>query len=235
MAEMDKAKLRREVIKSLIRTTRRYRFTANDIGYIAKIVKQKCGLKLERKGKTLPTILTEQEFKRFFEVVDRAEHIQHSLMLRLLFFAGVRNFELCNIKKKGVNVEEKEIRITQGKGSKDRTVIFAQRFALPLATYMASIPDNEYLFETNRNGKYTTRRIQQIVKSYVNAAGIKATPHTFRHQLLSWLTKHSGLADAELQLISGHSSRESLKLYQHMTIDNDLHAKYEQGLRDLPI
>jgi integrase len=34
---------------------------------------------------------------------------------------------------------------------------------------------------------------------------LKATPHTFRHQAITWLTRHSGMADAELQLITGHA------------------------------
>jgi hypothetical protein len=31
---------------------------------------------------------------------------------------------------------------------------------------------------------------------------LKASPHTLRHQAITWLTRHSGLADAELQLIT---------------------------------
>jgi hypothetical protein len=35
-----------------------------------------------------------------------------------------------------------------------------------------------------------------------------ATLHSFRHQCITWLTRHSGMADAELQLITGLARRE---------------------------
>jgi integrase len=52
--------------------------------------------------------------------------------------------------------------------------------------------------------------VQQIVKKYAEQAGVNCTPHTFRHQAITWLTRQSGMADAELQLITGHSQRSSL-------------------------
>ena len=49
--------------------------------------------------------------------------------------------------------------------------------------------------------------LRAVVKLYAEQAGVKATPHTFRHQCITWLTRHSGLADAELQLVTGHARR----------------------------
>ena len=57
------------------------------------------------------------------------------------------------------------------------------------------------------------------MKQYAEQAGIQATPHVFRHQCITFLTKTSGLADAELQLITGHARRETLAIYQHVAVD----------------
>jgi hypothetical protein len=38
---------------------------------------------------------------------------------------------------------------------------------------------------------------------YAVEAGVRATPHTFRHMCITWLTRHSELADAEPRLITG--------------------------------
>jgi len=65
--------------------------------YVSKKVRQVCDLRPEKKGRRLPRILTTDEFRRFYQVVDRAEDVQHALMLRLLFFTAVRVSELCNI------------------------------------------------------------------------------------------------------------------------------------------
>ena len=48
------------------------------------------------------------------------EDVQHSLMLRLLFYTGVRVSELCNIQVADVDLETCKIRVNQGKGSKDQ-------------------------------------------------------------------------------------------------------------------
>ena len=39
------------------------------------------------------------------------------------------------------------------------------------------------------------------------------------------------MADAELQLITGHSRRETLSIYQHVSLDSELEAKYEQAMK----
>jgi site-specific recombinase XerD len=41
----------------------------------------------------------------------------------------------------------------------------------------------------------------------------------FRHQMITWLTR-SGLSDAQIQLISGHESKKSLEIYQHMGLES---------------
>jgi integrase len=86
----------------------------------------------------------------------------------------------------------------------DGSIVFGKSFAVALRTHIASNPDNRWLFQTRRNNRYSTRRVQQIVSAYAEKAGVKATPHTFRHQCITWLTRHSGMADAELRLITRH-------------------------------
>ena len=160
------------------------------------------------KPKRLPRVLTADQFRAFYKAVDAAEDVQHALMLRLLFYTGVRVSELCGIEVADVDLENCKIFINQGKGSKDRYVLFGKSFATALRTHIAAHPQNRWLFQTRRCGKFSTRRVEQIVKQYAEQAGVQATPHTFRHQAITWLTKNSGLADAELQLITGHARRD---------------------------
>lgn len=199
--------------------------------YVSKMVRRECSLTSKRKPKRLPKVLNSEDFRRFYEVVDRADDVQHSLMLRLLFYTGVRVSELCGIVVAHVDLEQCKIFIEQGKGSKDRYVLFGKSFATALRTHVAAHPDNRWLFQTRRNTRYSTRRVQQIVSLYADKAGVKATPHTFRHQAITYLTRHSGLADAELQLITGHSRRETLAIYQHVALDGELEAKYQEAMK----
>ena len=114
-------------------------------------------------------------------------------------------------------------------------MLFGKGFATALRTHIAAHPNNRWLFQTQRHGKFSTRRVQQLVSHYAQEAGCKATPHTFRHQAITWLTRHSGLADAELQLITGHARRETLAIYQHVALDNDLEAKYQATMREIEL
>jgi integrase len=232
-AQSEKAKS--QIVAQIVRIVRRAGLDYEGWRYVAKQVRKQCELRPAKKGRKLPRVLTTEDFRRFYEVVDRADDVQHSLMLRLLFYTGVRVAELCSIQVADVDLEACKIRINGGKGDKDRVVLFGKTFATALRTHIAAHPKNRWLFQTKRNSKYTTRRVQQIVQHYAELAGVKATPHTFRHQAITWLTRHSGLADAELQLITGHARRETLAIYQHVALDGDLEQKYQDAMKKLDI
>ena len=235
-SQNGKAKSKKsQVVAQVARIVRKEGLDYDAWRYVVKKVRQVCDLRPEKKGRRLPRVLTTEEFRRFYQVVDRAEDLQHALMLRLLFFTAVRVSELCNIGISEVDIEACKIRINQGKGSKDRYVLFGKSFAMALRTHIAAHPHNRWLFQTQRHGKFSTRRVQQIVSKYAEEAGVKATPHTFRHQAITWLTRHSGLADAELQLITGHARRETLAVYQHVALDGDLEAKYQATMREVEL
>ncbi|OAI47807.1 hypothetical protein AYO44_08925 [Planctomycetaceae bacterium SCGC AG-212-F19] len=237
MAENDAAfasqndKAKSEIISQIARIVRRAGMDYEVWRYISKQVRKVCDLHPAKKGRRLPRILTAEDFRHFYEIVDQAEDVQHALLLRLLFFTGVRVAELCGIQVADVDLEACKIRVNAGKGDKDRFVLFGKTFATALRTHIAAHPQNRWLFQTRRNTKFTTRRVQQIVKEYADKAGVKATPHTFRHQAITWLTRHSGLADAELQLITGHARRETLAIYQHVALDSNLEQKYQEAMK----
>ena len=224
-------KAKSEIVSQVARIVRKHGLDYEGWRYIAKQVRQECSLRPAKKGRRLPKVLSADDFRRFYEAVDRADDVQHALMLRLLFQTAVRVSELCGIQVADIDPENHKIRINAGKGDKDRYVLFGKSFATALRTHIAAHPNHRWLFQTRRNTKYTTRRVQQIVKMYAEQAGVIATPHTFRHQCITWLTRHSGLADAELQLITGHARRETLAIYQHVALDGELEAKYQEAMK----
>jgi integrase len=236
MTQNAKAKSpKAQLVAQIARLVRKAGLDYDGWRYVTKRVRKVCDLLPEKKGRRLPRILTSEEFQRFYAVVDKAEDVQHALMLRLLFYTAVRVSELCNMLVADVDLEVCKIRINQGKGSKDRYVLFGKGFATALRTHIAANPLNRWLFQTQRHGRFSTRRVQQIVAKYAEEADVKATPRTFRHQAITWLTRHSGLADAELQLITGHARRETLAVYQHVALDGDLEAKYQATMKQIEL
>jgi integrase/recombinase XerD len=231
-----KAKSKKAILVArIVRLVRKHGLSYGDWQYVARRVRNRCDLHPAKKSKKLPRVLTADEFRRFYRIVDQADNVQHALMLRLLFYTGVRVSELCNLRVEDVDLENCKIRVNQGKGGKDRFVLFGRAFATTLRTHIAANPDNRWLFQTRRNSKFSARRVQQVVKHYAGLAGVRASPHTIRHQSITWLTKTSGLSDAELQLITGHSRRETLAIYQHIAVDGEMAEKYQRAVQAVEI
>ena len=58
-------------------------------------------------------------------------------------------------------------------------------------------------------------------------------PHLFRHQMLTYLTS-KGLTDAQIQLISGHESKKSLEVYQHLSLKS-VDKAYQDAVQSVRI
>ena len=57
-------------------------------------------------------------------------------------------------------------------------------------------------------------------------------PHLFRHQMLTYTSK--GLTDAQIQLISGHESKKSLEVYQHLSLKS-VDKAYQDAVQSVGI
>jgi integrase/recombinase XerD len=159
------------------------------------------------------------------------------VLLKLLLFTGIRNAELVHLRLTDVDLQTCQLRIHQGKGRKDRYVLFPTGFRGELAQYMERQQGQgaTYLFESNRCRPYSTRRIRQVVKQHALAAGIekRVYPHLFRHHLITYLTKQ-GIISPKLQLLSEHSTEQSLAVYRELAL-SDVSQEYEVAMRTFPI
>lgn len=228
-------KAKSTVVAQLVRLARTSRLSYDDFLYVCQQARRKLGLRRPQKEHKLPKVLPESELKRFFQVLQDCGEVQHEIMLKLLFYTAVRVSELVHIAVEDVDLEGGRIFIHQGKGSKDRYLLFPARFRLVLKSHLQAHPANRYLFETRRRGPFTARRLQQIVQHYRQQAGITQPvhPHLFRHQMLTYLTAQ-GLSDAQIQLLSGHESKKSLEVYQHLSLQT-VEQDYQQAVRQLEI
>lgn len=189
------------------------------------------------KEKKLPDLLTDEELKRFYEAVWKSNNIMHMIMIKLLIYTGIRNSELVNIKIEDIDLSSLKIHIKQGKGKKDRYVPIPPSFRGELTQFILGQQKEKaiYLFETNRQYKFSTRWIREIVRKYALEAGInkRIYPHLFRHQLLTYLTKNK-IVDAKIQILSGHSDRQSLSIYQDLSL-KDIEEEYQEAMNNFPI
>jgi integrase/recombinase XerD len=167
-----------------------------DYGYLKKVFRDTRAIleiKPVKAEKRLPQLLTEKELISFYEAVWQARNRTHMVLIKLLIFTGLRNAELANIRLQDVDLDQCEIQVVHGNGSKDRRILFPTGFRGELAQYVRSAEDAgaTCLFESNRLRAYSTRRIRQIIHEYAVSAGIRKRvyPHLFRHQIITFLTK----------------------------------------------
>jgi len=187
--------------------------------------------------KRLPELLTEGELVALYETIWQVRELTHVIMLKLLLFTGVRNAELVHLRLTDVNLATCQLRITQGKGAKDRYVLFPTSFRGELAQYIERqrMQGTTYLFVSKRHQPFSTRRLRQIVKQYATTAGItkRVYPHLFRHQLITHLTQQ-GIISPKLQLLSGHTTEQSLAVYRALAL-SDVAEEYEAAMRVFPV
>jgi integrase/recombinase XerD len=208
--------------------------------YLKKVfqhTRELLAVETSRQPKRLPELLTDTELVALYEAIWQARQLTHMVTLKLLLFTGIRNAELVQLRLTDVDLQTCQVRIAQGKGQKDRYGLFPSSFRGELAQYMERqrTQGARYLFESNRHRPYSTRRIRQIVKQYALAAGIakQVYPHLFRHQLITYLTRR-GIISPKLQLLSGHTTEQSLAVYRALAL-SDVAEEYEAAMRTFPV
>ena len=180
-----------------------------DWRYVSRRVRQKCDLRPAAKPKRLPRVLTADQFRQFYKVVDQADDVQHALMLRLLFYTGVRVSELCGIEVADVDLENCKIFVNQGKGARTVTCCSASLrhgaedpHRRPSPEPLA-LPDPAMRAVLDPAGRADREEVRLGSGRRGDPARLPAPVHHLPDQ-------GSGLADAELQLLTGHARRETL-------------------------
>lgn len=228
-------KAKSAVVAQLVRLARKARLDYDEFLYVSQQARKKLGLHRVPKERRLPQLLAEAELKRFFRTIEDCGDVQQEILMKLLFYTAVRVSELVRIKVTDVDLDGCQIFINRGKGARDRYILFPASFRLVLKSHLQQRPKQRYLFETRRCGPFTTRRIQQIVQRYREQVGITQPvhPHLFRHQMLTFLTA-KGLSDAQIQLISGHETKKSLEVYQHLSLESVKNA-YQNAMQSVGV
>lgn len=202
-----------------------------------QLVRKDLSVKVLRKSQKLPYVPTEEELKRFYDVVWNAKNMQNVLILKTLMYTGVRVSEFVNIKLDDIDFTRCQIKVVQGKGKKDRIVPFPSGFKEILTMHTDNMrkKGGAFLFESVRKKKYTDRGIRKILANHAKEANLSQpiSPHKLRHFLFTWLKKQ-GIDDALIQPYSGHESRQSLEIYSKLSI-TEAQNEYENVIKNFPV
>ena len=146
------------------------------------------------------------------------------VILELLFAAGVRVFELCNLCIDGLDQHTLCLQI-KGKGRKERLVCITNSEVIKTIKRYLCIrrsfwPNSPHLFVNRLGRKLSEESVRTIVKKVYQYAGIveHITPHMFRHSLATSLLDE-GVDCRQIQGILGHSSIKTTQRYTHVSLE----------------
>lgn len=181
--------------------------------FYTEILKKDFGeIKVPKKDKSLPSVLTKEEVKK---LIDATDNNKSRLIISLLYSSGLRVSELVNLKTSDFNFDEKTGWVRSGKGSKDRLFVISDNLSKEIQDYLQN-RNHQYIF--SKEAPLTTRNIQKIIALTKKRAGIekKVTPHTLRHSFATHLLEQ-GTDIRVIQVLLGHSSLNTTQIYAHVS------------------
>ena len=113
-----------EIVKKIVRILRDERPDYTYLRDIFKQIREEFAIGVTTKTKRLPYVPTEEELKKYYEVVWQARDLKHMILIKILLYTGARVKELVNMKIDEIDFDRCQIRINEGKGGKDRVVPF---------------------------------------------------------------------------------------------------------------
>ena len=179
-------------------------------------------LKPPKVPRSLPKALTREEVKRLLSVIPPTKR-RDRLIFLLLYGAGLRVSELCNLKKSDVDFERSLIIVRGGKGAKDRVVPVPGFLMGAIKSYLETRTDSsEYLIvEEGRREKdrISTKTVWYLLRKYGQKAGVKVTPHMLRHSFATHMLEN-GVDIRAIQELLGHSNLSTTQIYTKVTVEH---------------
>jgi integrase/recombinase XerD len=190
-------------LKFLYRTTLKREWAVEKIRY-------------PRAQRKLPVVLDLSEVESLFAVTP---NLKHKVILMITYSSGLRASETAHLKITDIDSKRMMVRISQGKGGKDRYSILSQTTLEHLRQYWRKYHPTEWLFNgAEKNGPLSTNSIQQLFYKAKKRAGITkpASVHTLRHSFATHLIE-AGTSLHHVQLLLGHRSPTTTTVYLHVS------------------
>jgi len=172
-------------------------------------------IRFAKRSLRLPVVLSHEEVLR---VIDSYRNRKHKLLISLAYGAGLRVSEVVAMRVRDVDFERRLISVRGGKGDKDRQTLLPVKLEAELRIICAVRDQNDYLFESERGGRLSSRTAQKVFEAGLKKAGImrQATFHSLRHSFATHLLEN-GTDIRFVQALLGHADIKTTQRYTHVT------------------
>lgn len=182
-----------------------------------------------------PDVLTREEVARLIDAADgdSPHMIRARCLVELLYGAGLRVSECCDLPLSSLPAPGATTMIVRGKGDKERIAPLGRPALAALKAWLDVRPQflpksalrktaERYVFpSTGAGGRLTRRRLAQILADLAIKAHLapdRVNPHALRHAFATHLL--SGGADLRaVQLLLGHADIATTQIYTHVVTD----------------
>ncbi|HAT4321882.1 TPA: tyrosine-type recombinase/integrase [Clostridium perfringens] len=185
-------------------------------------------------GRKIPEILDMQEQKQLLNIFNMRyfNSRRNKVMIELFLCSGLRLSEMLDLQWKDINLMSGQLKVVQGKGSKDR-ILWINEEMLNILRNWKIEQSNKYgvvnlVFCSRTKRRLDDKGIRKMIETYSIKAGINkhVTPHTLRHTYATDLlreTKNIRLVQKAL----GHADLSTTMIYTHIVDD-----EYEDALKN---
>ncbi len=168
---------------------------------------------LPKRPQRIPGLLTRAQVAAILAACDSP---RYRAMLVVCYGCGLRLSEVLDLRVADIDGERKLLRITQGKGAKDRLVPLSPTLLDELRAYWRLYRPDHWLFAGRGGEPLSPTVLQKAFTQAKRAAGV-TTPggiHGLRHAYATHQLA-AGLGVERLQRLMGHSSIQTTLRYVH--------------------
>lgn len=163
-----------------------------------------------------PTEITKEDIEAFRQRILQSEGthtLQNYTIVTVMMYTGLRISETLRLKKTDVNTITGEIRVSDGKGEKQRIVIMNSKVIDAINEYKRHYnkEETELLFY-NANGKPLDRTAINKVFWEYRDKDKPISPHSLRHYFCSSALE-AGYTISEVAMLAGHSNIHTTMRY----------------------
>jgi len=189
--------------------------------------------KLKEKGRKLPNVFNKKQLLKLFDCIEQTDVFIGAL---LALCCGLRVSEICDLKKRDIDIENNKIKVIQGKGSKDRYVMLPEKLK-PILEKWFRVNESELLIPAVYKDKLSGSQLSIKFRKYLKKADlliftfktITGQPryaysfHTLRHTYATFLLE-KGVDLYYVQRALGHSDIHTTQIYAYIS-NKDLQDK----------
>jgi len=208
------------IVSETVQLWRKHHLAYDQTKYVVEQARRH--LKLRPPGTRRRTVdrLDKSEVERLIRNAYQS-HNKYGLMIKTLFQSGARVDEFVHIRVEDLHLDADppQIVLDHCKKESNRYVPVLPALAQELRTHLNG-RRHGYLFETNRNDRYSVRTVQSIVKSEARKAGInkRVYPHLLRHSIATMLLDSGEVPIDQLQKFLGHLQISTTQIYAETSI-----------------